>query len=200
MNLLLLDVPEQIETNRFLLRVPKAHDGEKVYEALMDGYEDTAKWLNWSAEVPTKDSVEVECRQQHAQFILRQDIRYLIIDKESGVIVGRCALPSSQAVWSIPQFGLGYFVRASRRGQGVATEASHALTLLAFNILQAKKVEICADAENEASRRVPEKLNFKLEYQKKGGWPRQDGQLANLLVFSLFSPMDLPQNFLFKAS
>jgi hypothetical protein len=43
MNLLLLDIPEHIETNRFILRVPRAHDGEKVYEALMDGYEDTAQ-------------------------------------------------------------------------------------------------------------------------------------------------------------
>lgn len=156
------------------------------------------KWFNWSAAFPTKEAVELDCRQQHAQFILRQDIRYLIIDKMSGEVVGRCALPSSQAVWSIPQFGVAYFVRASRRAQGVATEASHALTLLAFNILQAKKVEICADGENEASRRVPEKLNFELEYQKKGGWPRVDGQLANLLVFSVFSPADLPKNFLFK--
>jgi RimJ/RimL family protein N-acetyltransferase len=53
--------------------------------------------------------------------------------------------------------------------------------------LQAKKLEIFCDAENMASRRASVKLGFKLECVQKGGWPRQDGKLAELHAYSLFS-------------
>ncbi len=48
-----------------------------------------------------------------AEFILRDSIRYLIIDKDNGDIIGRCAFPSLQGNWQIPQFGISYFIRKS---------------------------------------------------------------------------------------
>jgi RimJ/RimL family protein N-acetyltransferase len=98
-----------------------------------------------------------------------------------------------QAIWSIPQFGIAYFIRKSARNQGYATEAGHALTLLAFRELQAKKVEIYCDAENLASQKIPQQLGFTLECSKKGGWPRPDNQLADLLTYALFLEVLLPK-------
>lgn len=189
---ILIDVPEEIETFRLCLKVPKAGDGHGLHEAILDGYEDAVKWLGWPSERPTQDVVEEECRRHHAEFILREFIRYLIVEKETNRVVGRCAYPASQAVWSIPQFGISYFIRRTARGQGYATEAAHALTLMAFQVLKAKKVEIYCDAENEASQKIPQKLGFVLECTKKGGWPRPDNQLATLLTYSLFNPDALP--------
>ena len=74
------------------------------------------------------------------------------------------------------------------------------LTLLAFQELFAKKIEICVDEQNIKSLRIPEKLSFKLECRRKGGWPRPDGYLAELLTFSVFSPEDPPKDFFFKVS
>lgn len=189
---LLYDIPETLETERLWLKVPSAGWGEHVHEAIMDGYEDYVRWLNWSPTPPTPEETEIECRTHHAQFILREDMRYLIIEKKTDLLVGRCGFPAPQALWAIPQFGISYFIRKNKRGHGYATEAAHALTLLAFTILKAKKVEIYADAENYASRKIPERLNFTLESQKKGGWPRPDGQLADLLTYALFSELSLP--------
>ncbi|MBA4117481.1 MAG: hypothetical protein C0514_01100 [Candidatus Puniceispirillum sp.] len=141
--------------------------------------------------MPTAQMLEEECRRHHADFILRDFIRYLIIEKSTHEVVGRCALPSFQANWSIPQFGVSYFIRKTKRDRGFATEAVRALALLAFEVLQAKKVEIYCDAENTPSTKIPLKLGFKLEYSQKGGWPRNDGQLANLQTYALFSQDDL---------
>ncbi len=66
------------------------------------------------------------------------------------------------------------------------------MALRAFQILKARKVEIYCDNENVASRCIPEKLNFELEYTQKGGWPRIDGKLATLHTYSLFDPQKLP--------
>ncbi len=191
MNKLLIDLPEVIETPQLKLQMPKAGFGEKLHQAIIDGYEDYVKWLNWSNTPPTAIAVEEECRKHHAEFISREFIRYIIIEKSTNEIIGRCAFPSFQANWLVPQFGISYFIRKSKRGKGYATIASHAMTLLAFRTLKAKKVEIYCDAENIASTRIPLKLGFKLEYTQKGGWVRPDGKLAELQTYSVFSENDL---------
>ena len=192
MNRILLNLPETIETPRLILEMPKAGLGERLHEALLDGFEDYIRWLNWSPNPPSDMAVEEECRKHHADFILRDFIRYIIIDKATGDVIGRCALPSFQANWLIPQFGISYFIRKTQRSKGYATEAVGALAKMAFEVLQAKKLEIYCDAENIPSTKIPLHLNFKLEYTQKGGWPSQDGQLATLQTYSMFSINDLP--------
>ncbi|MCX7337943.1 MAG: GNAT family N-acetyltransferase [Alphaproteobacteria bacterium] len=171
--------------------MPCADFGKKLHDAICDGYDDYVKWLNWPMNPPTPGMVEEDCRKHHADFILRDFIRYLIIDKSTNDVVGRCAFVASQALWKIPQFGIAYFVRRSQRSKGYASEAAHAMTALAFQILKAKKVEIHCDAENIASAKVPQKLGFKLECTQRGGWPRHDGELAELQIYSIFSERDL---------
>ncbi len=187
MNPILIDIPETIESSTITLQMPKAGYGEGLHQAIMDGYEDYVKYLNWSVVPPTKEMVEEDCRKHHADFILRSFIRYLIIEKATKTIVGRCAFPSFQTNWQIPQFGISYFMRRSSRKKGYATAAAGMMVRLAFEKLRAKKVEIHCDAENNASAQIPLKLGFKLEYTQKGGWPRHDGNLAELQTYSIFS-------------
>ncbi len=185
-NKLLLEIPERLETRDLELVIPQAGWGERVHAALIDGYEDSVKWLRWSVIPPTSLEVEEECRRHHAAFILRECVRYLILHKETQTVVGRCAFAPSQTYWDIPQFGLCYFIRRTQRGKGYATQASRALTRLAFETLQAKKVMIYCDEENPASLRIPQKLGFSLEYVEKGSWLREDCTLAVLHTYSLF--------------
>lgn len=191
-NRVLIDVPELIETTRLHLQMPKAGFGSKLHEAILDGYADYVRWLNWPLIAPDQQSVEEECRRNNADFILRDFIRYIIIEKVSGDVIGRCALPPFQAQWLIPQFGISYFVRRTKRNSGYATESAHALALMAFRVLHARKLEIYCDAENVSSCKVAEKLGFNLEYEQRGGWPRQDKQLAYLRTYAMFSETDLP--------
>ncbi|MGX6960744.1 MAG: hypothetical protein ACIPMY_06020 [Rickettsia endosymbiont of Pentastiridius leporinus] len=58
MNRILINLPEVIETSKLKLQMPKAGYGENLYQAIMDGYEDYVKWLNWSSTPPTLESVE----------------------------------------------------------------------------------------------------------------------------------------------
>lgn len=172
--------------------MPKAGFGKPLHQAISDGYDDYIRWLNWPQTMATPEALEEDCRKHHADFILRECIRYLVIEQETEEVVGRCAFPPFQANWSIPQFGISYFIRKSRRGKGYATETTHAMALLAFRLLNARKVEIYCDAENIASTKIPLKLGFSLEYTQKGGWPRYDGQLADLQTYSIFTEKDLP--------
>jgi ribosomal-protein-serine acetyltransferase len=191
MSRILIDLPETIETERLILQIPKAGFGKKLHEAVTDGYEDYIKWLNWPIDPPTLQACEEECRKHHAEFILRDLICYLIIDKKTDNVIGKCSFPTLQANWLISKFGIGYFIRKSERGNRYATETAHAMALLAFRELKAKKIEIYCDAENIASTKVPLNLGFKLEYTSKGGWPRQDGKLGEIQTYSIFSEEDM---------
>ncbi len=62
MNRILVDLPEVIQTPRLKLQVPKAGLGKELYQAIIDGYDDYIKWLNWPANTPSMDMVEEECR------------------------------------------------------------------------------------------------------------------------------------------
>lgn len=193
MNKLLLNIPLLIETPKLKLQLPTQGQGDLLYSAIRDGYEDYIKWLHWSPTIPSHEKIEEECRKHHAEFILRECIRYLIVEKETNEIIGRCAFPPTQTNWMIPQFGISYFIRKSKRRKGYATESAHALTHLAFSILKAQKVEIHCDQDNYASTQVPLKLGFTLEYTQKGNWLTDEGKLANLNTYSIFNFEDLPQ-------
>jgi RimJ/RimL family protein N-acetyltransferase len=192
-SLLLLDIPEQILTPRLILRVPSPGDGPPLYEAIRDGYDDFVKWMNWPAELPSPTSVEADCRKHRAQFILREDIRFLIIHKETHEIMGRCGYPPFQSNWKIPLFGISYFLARRFRGQGYAQEAAIALSRYAFEVLKTRKVQIQVDPENVASLKIPQNLGFILEAQQKGCWPRKDKkELADLWTYALFDSAALP--------
>lgn len=195
MNKILVDVPVKIETSRLILTVPKAGMGQGLFNAIQDGYDEYNKWLNLrNHDQPelTAISVEKECRQHHADFILREYIRYIILDKLTKEILGYTSFPAWQSNWTIPQFEIDYFIRKTARGKGCATEATHVMTLVGFEFLKARKIEIYCDSENQASCRVPEKLNFEWECTQRGGWPRQDQSLAELRTYVMFDQKDLP--------
>ncbi|MES2212487.1 MAG: GNAT family N-acetyltransferase [Pseudomonadota bacterium] len=189
---ILVDLPERFETEHLILQAPKAGYGAALLDAISDGYEDYVKWLSWTPTLPTLEAVEEDCRRHYAQFILREEIRYLMIEKSSQTVVGRCALPSWQAIWAVPQFGIAYFVRRECRGQGYAKEASHALALLAFRRLSAKRVEIQVDEQNIASIKVPEALNFMLE-RRQTGWTKEINPDAKLLIYVATSEEQFPK-------
>jgi hypothetical protein len=45
-NRILIDLPEVIETPRLKLQIPRAGLGEKIHQAIIDGYDDYIRWLN----------------------------------------------------------------------------------------------------------------------------------------------------------
>lgn len=192
-NPILCDFPLVIQTPRLILRPPQAGDGPGVNAAKADGHKEFIYWLGWPEKPSTIEEDEYDARQLHANFFLREDIRYLIINRQSGEIMGRTAFPSVFIDWRVPTFGVSYFLAQRFRKQGFATEAANALTRMAFDVLKARRVEIRADEENIASRNVPIRLGFSLEAKQKGVCCSRGGEgLAEIWTYSLFDPKDLP--------
>ncbi|MGV3465130.1 MAG: GNAT family N-acetyltransferase [Heyndrickxia sp.] len=160
MNPILLDIPEQFETERLLLRVPQVGDGAMVNEAIRDSFEFLNKWI-WSDHIPDAEETEANTRKHRANFFLREAFPFYILDKVSGVFIGSCSLVRGD--WQVRRFEVSYWIRQSASRQGYMSEAVDGVTQFAFKYLQANRIEIRCDTRNSASRRVAERCGYHLE-------------------------------------
>jgi RimJ/RimL family protein N-acetyltransferase len=96
-------------------------------------------------------------RRFRGQFDLGQDFVYGIFSRDESEAVGGTGLHTRRGE---KVFEIGYWIRASRAGGGLATEATAAFTRVAFELCGAERVEIRTDPANEPSRAIPRRLGF----------------------------------------
>ncbi|MCF6410018.1 GNAT family N-acetyltransferase [Pseudalkalibacillus salsuginis] len=161
MNPILLDIPEQFETERLLLRAPQNGDGAMVNEAIRESYEFLHEWMKWADHIPETEETEANARKHRANFLLRDTFTFYILDKLSGAFIGTCSLV--RVDWQVRQFEIGYWIRQSASRQGFMSEAVDGVTQFAFKNLQANRIEIRCDTRNSASCRVAERCGYHLE-------------------------------------
>lgn len=161
MNPLLLNFPEQFETERLVIRAPRPGDGEAVYNAIMASLEELKPWMPFAHMKQTVQDVESNIREAHINFLSRKDLRLLVFLKETDELVASSGL--HRIDWSIRKFEIGYWIDTRFSGKGYMTEAVQAIEDFAFQELKARRVEIRCDSRNERSRAVAERLGFTLE-------------------------------------
>ena len=157
----LIEFPHEFTTNRLRIRLPLPGDGQVVQQAIEYSQADLKPWLAFAKEVPTKEFMEANIREAHAEFLLREDLRLHIFHKESGEFIGSTGL--HRINWDARCFEIGYWIDSRHSGKGYMMEAVEGLTNFAFNELKANRVEIRCDSKNIRSKRIPEKLGFVLE-------------------------------------
>jgi RimJ/RimL family protein N-acetyltransferase len=165
MDPLLIDVPERIETERLVLRAPRRGDGPMVNAAIAASIGELGPWLPWAGAMPSVDESEATCRRQQGRFILREDFVMLIFWREAdggeGELVGGTGL--HRIDWTLRRFEIGYWRKTGCEGRGVVTEAVRAMARMAFDHLDARRVEIRMDDDNVRSWKVAERAGFTLE-------------------------------------
>lgn len=161
MNPILRDFPNHIETERLLIRTPLPGDGKPLRQAVLDSQEELKQWLPWAVEVLDEANYEALIRKGHLRFLAREDLWLMLLLKETGVIIGGSGL--HRVNWDVPRFEIGYWLHTAYTGNGYITEAVSAIEAFAFDVLDAKRVEIRIDAQNERSIAVARRLNYPLE-------------------------------------
>ncbi len=178
----LLDLPEVLETERLILRAPRAGDGPAVNAAILETWDELHAWMPWAAERPDVDETEGYMRRHHASFIARTSLPMLMLDRSSHAVVGSTGIPRLD--WSVPRFEIGYWVRRRCVGQGLVSEAVQALTAFAFATLGAARVEIRCSARNRRSQRVAERCGYAFEGRLRNIGLDPGGVLRDDLVYA----------------
>lgn len=175
------NVIKQFESKRLIIRVPKISESNKIYEAIEESIEELKPWMPWAA-TSTLEKTEESTRMAVSEFISREDLRYHFHDKETGQFLVGSGL--HRIDWNVPKFEIGFWCRSSKVGNGYVTEGVKALSDMAFEQLNAARVEIRCDQRNTASAAVAERAGFKLEGILINDRKDHNNILSSTLIFA----------------
>lgn len=175
----------QLTEGSILVRTYSAEDAGALYEAARESIAEVSVWLPWCHDnYSIEESREfVSSRAQAAQ----GDEWYSFAIFERERFLGGVGLNFFNRVHQMAN--LGYWVRTSAAGRGIATSATRLVARFGFEHLGLRRIEIVAAVGNIASRRVAEKAGAVREgVLRKRLLIRGDSQDA--VLFSL-TPEDL---------
>jgi RimJ/RimL family protein N-acetyltransferase len=187
--------PYRIETERLVVRCWDPADAPLLKDALDSSLEHLRPSMDWAHEEPQPLEAKVELlRGFRAAFDTGATFIMGIFDRSEEQVLGGTGLHARVGPGGLE---IGYWVRASATRQGIATEASAALTRVAFEVCAADRVEIRIDPRNEASFGVPRKLGFVEEATLGRRLPgHRDGPPRDMTIFTMFredfDPANIP--------
>lgn len=180
---ILLDIPEEFETQRLTIRVTRPGDGAAMQAAYVEAGDHIYKWVTFADPRLTIAEVEEKARKRHARYLLREEFWFLMFLKGTDTLVGEIALHSGE--WEVPKFQIGYLVRPCFEGQGYCSEAVRWITGFGFDSLGLRRIEIWCDDRNERSWRAAERAGYSLEgILHSYGRDDVDGTLTNERVYA----------------
>jgi RimJ/RimL family protein N-acetyltransferase len=180
---ILTELPQQIETARLTLRVPRPGDGAVVNAAVVESIAELAPWMPWANPTPKPEDTEVWCRQAAAKFITREQLPFSIYAKdEPSHCLGNCGLHHID--WALPMAEVGYWIRTSHTGKGYASEAVEALCELAFETMKVARLQLRCDVQNRRSVTVAERCGFALEGVMRCDSKDHRGELRDTCLYA----------------
>jgi RimJ/RimL family protein N-acetyltransferase len=133
--------------------------------------------------VPLAETIEL-LRRFRGNFDLGEDFPYGFFEPGESAVVGGGGLHRRVGP---DAFEIGYWIRTSEAGRGLATEATAALTRVGLELCGADRIEIRVEPENHASLAIPRKLGFTEEgLLRRRLDPGREGARRDTLVFSMF--------------
>jgi RimJ/RimL family protein N-acetyltransferase len=168
-----------------VVRCYEPSDAPLLKEAVDASLDHLRPWMPWAHAEPQTVEQKVELlRAFRGQFDLGQNFVYGLFSRDEAQLVGGSGFHLRVGD---DAFEIGYWIRASEDGKGLATESTAALTRVGFEVCEVDRIEIHVEPENERSARIPQKLGYVEEarlrrrlYAAPGGEPR------DMVVFTMF--------------
>jgi RimJ/RimL family protein N-acetyltransferase len=180
---ILIELPAELVGERVIVRHWAEPDCRGLWDAIDNSREHLDAWMPWVDRYRNPDDALEYCRRSHARWLLRDDLAVAIVEKTTGTILGGSGL--HRVDWKLRLFEIGYWLRQDAQGHGYATETVQLLTRLAFDELDANRVELRIDTRNVPSLRVAERAGYVLEGTLRRRMPAPDGIAADMHVLAL---------------
>jgi ribosomal-protein-serine acetyltransferase len=144
-----------------LARTLASGDLESLYAAVLESKDAVGRWMSWCHPDYSVGDAEEWIAHCERSWEARADREFGIFDATSGELLGCAGINQFNRVHNFAN--VGYWVRTSRVGKGVAPAAVLSLAKFAFGELRLSRIEIVAQVDNVASRRVAEKVGCQFE-------------------------------------
>jgi len=180
-----MNIFEQLETPKLLLRTLATTDAPALQVLLASNKEHMMPWVPFLAEKEPETVLQKKetIRLWKSEFYADKSYRYGIFSKETKQLVGICFLFTRQGKGILE---IGYIVSKEASGKGYATQLSYALAKLSFQELDAEKIVIVCSEGNIASAKVPKKLGFHLESTYKEVIKKADGSREKTMRWAIY--------------
>ena len=182
----LLDLPPQLEGERVIVRPYRAGDGERFFAALEEDRADLSRWMEWPAtKHQSADESESYVRNMAGRWLTREGLIMGIFSKDEKTLYGGTGFHGFD--WAVPSLEIGWFLRKSARGQGIATEAVSLCCKLAFEHIQANRVWGTIDVLNAGSWKLAERVGFTREAHLRGECRDHHGVIRDTFVYAMLA-------------
>lgn len=163
--------PLAFETEHLLIRRGRLSDANDLFEAARESIDEVYPFLPWCHPGYEIDDSRKWLKSIEPAWNQGNTWSFMIRDKKNKRLLGGCGL---NRIDEHPVANLGYWVRTTAVGHGIATEASLGLAAYAFTYLDMARLEIIMSTRNVASRRVAEKCRARYEGLMKNRLRLQD--------------------------
>jgi RimJ/RimL family protein N-acetyltransferase len=153
------------------LRPYLSGDSPDVFEAATESFHEVGEFLPWCHAGYTRKESDDWIKLCAQSWDNGSAYEFAILDSINGRYLGGCGLNHVNAIDKIAN--LGYWVRSSAAGHGIAPASAQLLAKFAFDKLELNRVEIVAAVENLKSQRTAEKTGA-----------RREGVLRNRILIS----------------
>jgi len=156
-----MDFSIELTDGVILLRPSRLDDVPQVFECVRESLTELKPWMSWAHDEYTQQDTETYIRITRARW--EEDVLFAvaITDAKTGEILGGCGLGAKHPVYHLSN--LGYWIRSSRHGQGIAGRAAKLIAQFGFERTGIIRAEIVMAVPNEKSRRVAEKIGAHYE-------------------------------------
>jgi RimJ/RimL family protein N-acetyltransferase len=173
----------RIETPRLVIRCWDPKDAAMMQAATAESREHLLPFMPWARDEPQTVEQKAEtARRFRGLFDRSEDYVYGIFNPDESRVLGGTGLhtrPKGNAL------EIGYWIHKDYINQGLITEATAALTRVAFELYQVERVEIHCSVENHASAAIPRKLGYVHEAtRRRFGYAY--GKTSDQMIWTLF--------------
>ena len=164
-----LEVPV-LEGEGFRLRPVRESDAPRIHEGTAEP--ETQRWLGHKPAPYTLDDAIAYVQKRRELEATGTCVTWVIADPEDDRVLGTILWFN----WTAGvECEIGYWVHPEARGRGLAVRATRLVVGHVFETLGVKRVTAFAAADNVASRRVIERVGFRLYgIERYGAWVRDD--------------------------
>lgn len=148
----------QVE-NELKLILPTERNAEEIYAVVRENIEELKLWMPW-----VTDDYSIETARDFIKtnlIELAENNTFAAAVALDEKIVGTIGLHHLDSANKSIQ--IGYWLDKQAQGKGLATKCCRVLAGYAFRDLGLNRVQINCNVENKKSRRIPERLDFRLE-------------------------------------
>jgi ribosomal-protein-serine acetyltransferase len=127
-----------------------------LHTAVHESLSELEPWMSWANEKYSDEVARNFITLTRAHWSSGAMYAFAIADAQTGELLGGCSLSHIHPVYYF--CNLGYWVRTSRHGEGLAGRAAKLAARFAFERANLIRVEIVIAVGNEPSKRVAKKI------------------------------------------